>query len=332
MSRFIDKSMRSAAILFVVCAALTITGCGGGGGGGGGAGVAATVTQTSFQGQPAVPGGDLPPIFRDESLLFTFSAPIDTTSFGGLRLDGMGAPAQFVGFSAAASTGVPYFAFDNQTAAAMAFQIYENTMGAMQHPGVLGVSSVNPNVLVFDPRLRPTNPFGLPTSLGFNANLRYTIFIPAAGGLIAGGQPVAAFGSLPPATVPVFTPSPIPGRVFRAGPGFSPDTVPPTIDAIESMFHIQNSLPPTDPIPHNDTIIVTFSEPVDPATVSMHHSVSDPNPVGGQAVAPANPDRVGKCDVARGAGWCGRGPVYGRSNETARRRWHHRAPGPRRWS
>ena len=274
MSRMIIPARWTLAAGFILAVAIVLAACGGGSGGGAASGFPAVVS-TSFQGFPAAPGGGLPPIFRDEVLLLTVDRSIDTNILGGLVTDSMGQPQVFVGFSSTNSMGVPYHAFVDQAAAQQAFQVLDDALGGAATPyqGILGVSAVNPNVIVFDPKVPLSNPFGLPLSLGLAANTQYDIFIPANSALTAGGTSVGPYGAPPPQTIPAFTPSPGPGTVFVSGPGFAPDTIPPMVVDITTQFLSQNGLTVADPIPHDDTIIVTFSEPVDPATIDRQKNL-----------------------------------------------------------
>ncbi|HGY91662.1 MAG TPA: hypothetical protein ENK43_10880 [Planctomycetes bacterium] len=230
------------------------------------------VLSTSFPGFPAAAGAGLSPIFRDEVLLLTLDRAVDTTILGGLVTDGTGQLQSFIGVSSGATAGVPYHAFVDQLAAQQAFQVLNDAQGAAATPyaGVLGISTIDSNTLVFDPHVSPGNPFGLVPRAGFEANTQYDIFIPAGTALTAGGLPVGPFGGPPPQPVPPFTsPTPSVGTVFLSGPGFVPDTTPPSVVSVTTQFLSQNGLPNSTPIPHDDTIIVTFSEPVDPNSIDL---------------------------------------------------------------
>lgn len=257
-----------AAFLIVAGCAVVLAGCGGGGDGGGGGSGAATVTQTSFQGSPSTIGGPIPSIFRDEVLLVTFSSPIDATNFGGLYTAASATqPTTFLGTSSQSLSGVPYNAFADQAAARAAVQLYDDATSTQITNVVIGRSAVNSNVLVIDPVVNAGNPFSIPPSLGFGTNLQVDVFIPAASGLRSGGTSVLTFGALPPQLPPAFAPQPPPSTLLRTGTSFAPDTVPPIV--VEISTNGLNGAATTTPIADNDVIRVTFSEPIDPATINL---------------------------------------------------------------
>ncbi len=249
---------------------LCLSGCGGGNGGDSAA--TSTILATSFSGFPAAAGAGLPPIFRDEALLLTLDRAVDTAILGGLVTDGAGQTRTFIGVSSTNAAGVPYHAFADQVAARQAFQVLNDAQGAAATPyaGVLGISVIDPKTLVFDPHVAPGNPFGLVPSPGFEADTQYDLFIPANTALTAAGRPVGPFGGPPPQPVPPFTmPLPAVGTLFLTGPGFAPDTTPPTVVEVTTQFLSQNGLGNTSPIPHDDTIVVTFSEAIDPDSIDL---------------------------------------------------------------
>jgi hypothetical protein len=274
LSRCFRYERFSLVALAVTVAAFSFAGCGGGGGGdGGGGGGAPAVTFTSFQGSPSSPGGAVPPTFRNEALLFKFSSALDPNIFGGFVTPaGNPTPTAFPALSSTSVGGVFYNAYVDQAAARNAVQIYDNTTLAQVTNVVIGRSVSDPTMLVINPVIGAGNSFGIPQSLGFGPATQFDIFVPAGSALTAGGNSVAPFGALPPVAVPPFSPQPPPATLFVTGAGFAPDTVPPTVVEVTTVF-LNGANPVGMSIPANDTIRVTFSEPVDIGTVNLQKNV-----------------------------------------------------------
>ena len=244
-----------------------IAACSGGGGSGGGlSSFALQVTATSFQSTPTSPGGSAPTIFRDEALILTFGASIDAGLFGGfVSAPGSTAPVVNIARSAQSPAGVPYHAYVDQAAAHASIQLWNDATAVQYTAAIIGRVVANPNQIVIDPVVSPTNPHGLAASLGYPANTQFDLFIPSNGGLRILGRSAAAFGGLPPQAPPPYQATASAGAVAFTGSFTLLDVVAPTVVEITTIALLGAS--PTTPIAASDTIRVTFSEPIDPASV-----------------------------------------------------------------
>src|SRR5262245_40261103 len=151
MSRELNKK-KALAIVVAAVAAISLSGCGGGGGGGGGSSGNGTLIGVSFLG--FFPGPlvtpNVPAVFRDQTLEFTFDATVAHNILGGFFSQG-GVPVEFSGVPAAGSQGIPYYAFGDQNGAHNSLQIRENsTGGPLLASYVVGRHRDNPNVIVVD--------------------------------------------------------------------------------------------------------------------------------------------------------------------------------------
>ncbi len=280
------RLVQTAACMFAVTLGLGLTlgGCGGGGNGGGTSNQGSGVLQTvSFLGYAPGPGigfngtVPLPEVFRDQALEFAFDGPIDPSGLGGFFRQGVtttdpcgtGANVEFLGVAPAGSTGVPYYAFCNQTLARNALQIRENAALGPQLPSyILGVHRDKPNVVVVDPRIDATNPFSLTPSQGFKATTEYVYIIPVGNALRVGGREVTAVGPnvfALPIAAPPFSTQPALSQIFRSGVSFGPDPIPPAIVSITAQSgHLGT---PADPILEQDPIVITFTKRVSAASI-----------------------------------------------------------------
>ncbi|MCA9321693.1 MAG: hypothetical protein KDB53_13210, partial [Planctomycetes bacterium] len=164
----------------------------------------AQVVGTSFSSTPLVPGGAAPEQFRDEAIQIRFDGPIDPLALGGFHADpGASVPRVFVGLTATGTRTVPYHAFRFQNLAAAALQVIDDASGAFA-PGIVGLSIIDPGVLVFDPLIRFDNPFGMAPTRGLDAGRQFDIYIPPDAGFRSNNRPVASHGALPPVTLPGF--------------------------------------------------------------------------------------------------------------------------------
>ena len=284
MSCILLRRAAVKALAFLALASIALTACGGGGGGAGGGGQqVAQVADTSFQGHPIVGGGGLVPVLLDEALEITFGGPIDAGIFGGFFTE-LGATTPTV-FTAGRpgnlmTVPVPYFAYNDQVGARNALMIFDDVgSGIISHPGLIGRHATRPDVIVFDPNVTPniTAIFGGSISQGFIPNRQYDVFIPAASGLLVGGQSVATFGSRPPQTIPAPTISPQVSTLFMTGAGFLPRSAPEVVEVTSMTLDLVGGNPAIDAIPFDDVLIVRFSQAVDPTTVNAQVNIVTQN-------------------------------------------------------
>lgn len=273
------KSTRTSSVILMMALLVSpfaFVACGGGGGGGNGGGNAALmVFDTSFQGHPTTTGGSLPPTLRDEALEIAFGGNIDAGIFGGFFIDpGTAQPAVFNGgqeLNPGATVVVPYFAYNDQVAARAALQILDDSgNGIDTHPGIVGRHATKPNTLVFDPNVTPNvaTLFNVPISSGFAAGTQYDVFIPANSGITIGGDMVPTFGALPMVTPPTAANQNIVSTLFLTGPGFLSRQAPTVQEITSEFLEMTGGVPGANPIPFDDTLIIRFTESVDPATVN----------------------------------------------------------------
>ncbi|MFT7617976.1 MAG: hypothetical protein ACI97A_001615 [Planctomycetota bacterium] len=254
--------------------------CGGGGSGSSGGNnsvlnsVSAIVGGTGTSGLPG-----LSTILRDGAIEFAFGGNID----GGIFDDGLSDgfvndgtnDTVFSGLrtldNLASTVSVPYFAYRNQTAARNALQILDNTMPGMPtHPGIIGRHTTKLNTLVFDPNVTQNFVDEFPElslSNGFAANRQYDIFIPLNSGIRINGEAFQTFGARPPVAAPTSSNQTGDPTVFRTGPGFLTRPAPQVSEITAESLDAMNLNPATTPIAYNDTLIVRFTESIDPATV-----------------------------------------------------------------
>ncbi|MAG55803.1 MAG: hypothetical protein CMJ83_05895 [Planctomycetes bacterium] len=274
------RSFRKVAVPLVAVVALSlgISGCGGGGGGGG-ASTTGAIIALSFVGFVTQPSGNgpngqvpLPEVFLDQTLEFQFDADIDDGILGGFFMQG-GAPLEFVGVSASATTGgVPYYAYVDQALAANALQVRQNAFNAPLVPSyIIGRHRDKEDTIVVDPRVQANNPLGLTFNGGFAPQVEYTYRIPANNAFrMGGGTPAAVVGVDPlllPIVLNVFGPQPILSPVFRSGTSTGPDPVPPEIVSITATSGLAGT--PGQPIPATDSLQITFSKPIDPVSLDL---------------------------------------------------------------
>ncbi len=269
------KSSIALMVAFMLSPFLFVA-CGGRGGSGGG-GTDLVSVFASFGGSGVIQGVGPPPILRDDALEFDFGGDIDDGIFGGFIVDsGSMTPTTFQGARRLNDAGgiipVPYFAFADQAAARAALQVLDNTVVPVNgtHPGIIGRHATKLNTLVFDPNVTPnlSTLFGLPISPGFEGNRQYDIFIPNNSGIMINGQPFTTFGSPPPVIPPSSSNQFSPSTLFVTGPGFLTRPAP-RVESITSVYlESINGSPGIDPIPHDDVLIVRFTESIDPATVN----------------------------------------------------------------
>lgn len=272
-----------AALVAVTC---VIGGCGGGGGGDGGGfssnGVLLAVSFVGFVTQPSGQGPNgavpLPEVFIDQTLEFQFDAPIDDGILGGFFTDATGAPMEFLGVSASATTGgIPYYAYVNQSVAANSLQIRQNAMnGPVLASYIIGRHRDKPDTIVVDPRVPGLNPLGLPFSTGFAINTEFTYRIPSNTQIFMGGGTRAAQVGVDPLLLPIvlnsFGPLPVLSPVFRAGSSTGPDPVPPEVLSIEAIGPSGQPVAGTasDPMPAQGSFLrVTFTKAIDPASIDL---------------------------------------------------------------
>lgn len=269
MASRMTRDFTLGGLVLILAAAIALSGCGGGGGGGGGTvSSSSQIVQTSFQGFPSAPGAGLPNVFRNEVLKVTFGQALDSTSFGGFEMDGLtGTPVVYQGVSSSSLAGVQYHVYLDQVGASAAFQLWDDSTGLQYSQVLIGRSVLDPRVLVVDPKVPQGNIFGVATALGFLPSTQFDVFIPAGSALTAGGGSVPTFGATPPVTIPNFSPSPATSSIFQTGVAFTPDTVPPTVDEVTTLS-LNGLDPAVNPIPDDDTVRITFSEPVDMATIN----------------------------------------------------------------
>ncbi len=276
MSRNITRISSLVLMIAFMLSPFLLVACGGGDSGGGNAAALLAVFDTSFQGHPTTTGGALPPVLRDEALEIGFGGNIDGGLFGGFLIEaGMTSPAVFNGgkeLTTGSTVVVPYFAFVDQVAARAALQILDDTMGptAPNHPGIVGRHATKANTLVFDPNVTPnlSTLFGLPISPGFASTTQYDVFIPANSGITIGGQMVPTFGAQPTVAPPTAANQSIVSTLFRTGPGFLSRVAPKVQEITSAFLEMTGGAPAVNPIPFNDTLIIRFTESVDPATVN----------------------------------------------------------------
>jgi hypothetical protein len=243
----------------VVAVALTLAGCGGGGSSGGSSTAAAFNPPRAYASFTAYTAGATSTtfLFQDQAVLFDFGQPVEANQFGGLYASTPGAAPDVFTAVSVVPTGLQYNAFANQTAARAAFQVFSNTAGALQYPSyIVGRHATQPNILVIDPLVFATNPFGLPASPGFAGPLppgagqpvpapfEYVYVIPT-GALQVGGQAYAGTGTTGPNPFNLPFPLNAFGTTyastqygFAIGPGTGPDPIPPRVDSVIPMNRV----------------------------------------------------------------------------------------------
>jgi hypothetical protein len=284
--------LRSKSTLFIVACgvatALMLGGCGGGGGGSSpGGGTSAAVQNVSGSLQLFDAAASLPTsIYTNESVLIIFQpgSQIDPAPLGGFFSAVPGGPPQVFQASVPSVTGfADYFAFANQTAARDAVRVYRNVAGPNQIPGyIVGRLVNNPNIVVIDPVIPSTNPFGLATQDNWPINPNptdptnaYVLNIPAASALAMGGISVPAFPpgatSSFPFNLPVpFQPAGTTGIVptgWFVSTAQAPDPIPPQIISVEPEGGEAGT--PADPMPANSNLHITFSKKISFATIDF---------------------------------------------------------------
>ena len=269
MASWMTRDVTLGGMVLILVTAFVLAGCSGSGGGGTTAsGGSAIVLETSFQGYPSAPGATLPSVYRNEVLLLTFSTPLDAAILGGFETDPLtGQPVVYQGISSSSLIGVQYHVWNDQLGASAALQLWDDSTGLQFNQVYVGRSVADPRIIVIDPKVPDGNVFGVPASLGFLASTQFDVFIPAGSGLSSGGTSVPTFGAQPPVAVPAFTGSPTTSTIFRTGVAFTPDAVPPTVVEVTTLT-LNGADPALTSIPDDDTVRVTFSEPVDLSTIN----------------------------------------------------------------
>ncbi|HYC79142.1 MAG TPA: hypothetical protein VEI02_16100, partial [Planctomycetota bacterium] len=256
--------------------ASVLGGCGGGGSTPGSSPAQGNIVGLNGITFTSTPIGTVPPpVFRDQAITMEFDGPINPAPLGGLYAASVGgAPVVFTGVSASTASGVQYHAFANLTLARASVQVLTNTSPGVQLPSyIVGRLVSNPNVLVIDPRVDPTNPFGLPSSTGFPNPLpaSFVYHIPTNSSLFVGTSPVPTQGANL-FTLPL-APTAFGTSATGAPPGFQvqnssgPDPVPPQIVSVTALSGKAGT--PADPIDASDPLIITFSKPISYSTINI---------------------------------------------------------------
>jgi hypothetical protein len=261
---------KALPLTIAVAAAVALTGCGGGGGGGSNPnGKLLAVSFLGFFPGPVV-NPNIPAVFRDQTLEFTFDGALDAGVLGGFFSQG-GVPVEFSGVPPAGSQGIPYYAFVDQNGARNSLQIRENVAGGpLLASYIVGRHKDNPNVIVVDPRVVTGNPLGLPVNMGFKANQAYAYIIPSNNAFLFGGSPAQPIGPsifALPVTPPPFSTQPSLSVLFQTSIAFGPDPVPPAVLSIDAQSGSPGT--PANPIGQQEPILITFSKQISSASLDQ---------------------------------------------------------------